>query len=357
MYYVSRRGFLRTLVAASTLSLAAGALGACAGDIQPSGSVPGSTVSSARAAEPSASPAARPGESKADPTALPSSVTTEMEVRLVPSPTPAALPHIAVVKGNDAASITEAAITAIGGIERFVKPGKSVIIKPNICRAAKPEVGATTTPEVVGKLVELSRKAGASSVRVMDLGWAGESQYYQMTGIEAAVKAAGGQMLLMDGRTGYVKTPIPKGRALKEYEIFSEALKTDVLINVPIAKNHSMSILTLGIKNLMGLVKDRPSIHANFAQRLPDLFSVLTPTLTVIDATRVMIANGPTGGRLEDLLVMNTVIASPDTVAADAYATRFWGLKPKEIPYIRTAAEMGLGSIDLQHLRIAELQV
>lgn len=208
---LGRRQFLRRFAGAGTIMVALGALEACAGASQASGPTSSSTPSQA-----AQSPAAEP----------PPTVADAAKARPSPQPTPASLPDVVVVKGEGPGAVTEAAITAIGGIDRFVKPGNGVI-----------------------------------------------------------------------------------------------------------------------------------STHSNFTQRLPDLLSVLTPTLTVIDATRVMIGNGPAGGRPDDLLVMNTVVVSTDTVAADAYATRFWGLKPKEVPHIKTAAEMGLGVMDVKKLRVAELEV
>jgi uncharacterized protein (DUF362 family) len=142
---------------------------------------------------------------------------------------------------------------------------------------------------------------------------------------------------------------------LKNTKIFGGVLDADVLINVPIAKHHSLSVLTLGTKNLMGLIQDRPMIHQNLGQRMADLTSLFRPTLTVIDAVRILMANGPTGGRLDDVKQMDTVIVSPDIVAADSYATTLFGKRPEDIPSIPTAAAMGLGRIDWQNLKLEEI--
>jgi uncharacterized protein (DUF362 family) len=144
---------------------------------------------------------------------------------------------------------------------------------------------------------------------------------------------------------------------IDRWEIYDDVLKADVLINVPVAKHHSLARLTLGMKNLMGVIKNRDPIHHNMGQRLADLTSRIHPILTVIDAVRILRDHGPTGGNLEDVQAMNTIIASPDIVAADSYAASLFGLKPDELHYIVAGAAMGLGRSDLENLKIEEVTV
>jgi uncharacterized protein (DUF362 family) len=139
--------------------------------------------------------------------------------------------------------------------------------------------------------------------------------------------------------------------------VFEDVIKADTIINVPIAKTHGLSRLTLGLKNLMGTVRDRPVLHAHMSQNLADLASLVRPELTVIDAVRIMVSNGPTGGSLDDVKKLDTVIASPDIVAADSYGATLFGLKPDDLPFVVMAADKGLGRKDLQNLRIEEIQV
>jgi len=181
-------------------------------------------------------------------------------------------------------------------------------------------------------------------------------QAYQRSGIGEAVLAAGGQMEVM-ARMKYRNTPIPDGKDIRSWLVYQDALDADVLINVPIAKTHGLSRLTLGMKNLMGLILNPGSFHSSLAQRVADLTSLLRPKLTVIDAVRILTANGPTGGNLKDVKLTNTVIASADPVAADAWAATLFNLTGRDIPIIRAAAEMGLGTMDLKSIRIEELSV
>jgi uncharacterized protein (DUF362 family) len=265
--------------------------------------------------------------------------------------------YLAVARGKSPAEITQQAIAALGGIERFVRSGDDVIIKPNICVAYHTyEYAATTNPEVVATLVSLCLEAGAKKVRVMDYPFGGSAKdAYARSGIEETVIAAGGQMEQM-ARMKYKTTPIPEGRDLKEWSVYQDVLEADVFINVPIAKHHNLARLTLSMKNLLGVVLDRSQYHRNLGQRLADLTSLVYPTLTVVDAVRILVDHGPTGGSLDDVKQLDTVIASHDPVAADSYAATLFGLTGADIAYIKAAAEMGLGEMDLSSLQIEEIQ-
>ncbi|MFO7622905.1 MAG: DUF362 domain-containing protein [Anaerolineales bacterium] len=272
------------------------------------------------------------------------------------TPLPASAPDLVVARGSDPETIVRRALAAFGGMQNFVPRNASVIIKPNICVSYHTyEYAATTNPWVVAALVKLCLEAGARSVQVMDLPFGGSQQEaYARSGIAEQVDAAGGEMVHMSSLK-YVSADIPQGKDLKKVKIFGDVQKADVLINVPIAKHHGLARLTLGMKNLMGLIKDRPSMHSNLGQRLADLTSLFQPTLTVVDAVNILMANGPSGGNLNDVKPMDTVIASPDIVAADSYATSLFGLRPEDIAYIPAAAAMGLGRSDLHNLSIEEI--
>jgi uncharacterized protein (DUF362 family) len=342
---LTRRELLRLMAAGG----AAAVLAACTNQT-PTPRLP------TRAPLPTQPPAAKPGPTE---TASQPSATA-----VPPTSEPAGQPlktnggtYLAVARGADPTAITKAAVAALGGIETFVKKGADVIIKPNICVAYHSyEYAATTNPQVVAALVALCLGAGAKRVRVMDFPFGGTcDQAYKATGIEDAVKAAGGEMHPVN-YAKFVTTDIPNGRDLKSYMIYEEALKS-VVINVPIAKHHSLARLTLGGKNMMGLIMDRDSIHGNMGQRIADLLSVIKPAFTLVDAVRILMDNGPTGGDLNDVKLTNTVIASADTVAADAYATTLFGLKGEDISYIGAAAKMGLGTMDLSAIKKEEINL
>jgi uncharacterized protein (DUF362 family) len=283
----------------------------------------------------------------------------QTEAPAEPEPTAVSWPDLAVARGgDDPALLVERALAALGGMTRFVPRDSSVLIKPNICVAYHTyEYAATTNPWVVGALVRLALEAGARKVSVLDYGFGGSpEQAYAKSGIQDQVLAAGGEILPVS-RLQFLSTEIPQGLDLRSADIHDAALHSDVVINVPIAKHHGLARLTLGMKNLMGVILDRQAIHRNMGQRLADLTSRIRPALTVIDAVRILTDNGPTGGSLDDVQKLDTVIASPDIVAADAYGATLFGLQPSDLSYIAAGAAMGLGRSDLASLRIEEIPV
>jgi uncharacterized protein (DUF362 family) len=282
--------------------------------------------------------------------------TGSVTQRQAPAPT-GNQAYLAVARGGDPAAIVKAALASLGGIERFVKPGQDVIIKPNICvDYYSPEYAVTTNPAVVATLVALCLGAGAKRVRVMDSPFAGISpgSAYAASGIEEAVKAAGGMMEVMSP-IKFIKTDIPQGKSITAWKIYQDVLETDVLINVPIAKSHSLARLTLGSKNLLGVVSDPNQIHSALGQRVADLVSVICPSLTVVDAFRILVDHGPTGGSLNDVRQTNTVIASHDIIAADAYSATLFDLTGADIPATKIGAAMGLGTLDLSSVKVEEV--
>jgi len=278
--------------------------------------------------------------------------------RTLPLPSPANRPYVAVARGEEVDTVVRTSITALGGMDRFVKKGNDVIIKPNICNAGNTwEYASTTNPHVVASLVALCLEAGAERVRVMDQPFAGTpDKGYERSGISEMVKSAGGEMEIMSPMK-FRDFEIPDGLDIREWSVYTDCLETDVLINVPIAKHHALARLTLGMKNLMGIIENRPQFHFNLGQRIADLSSLVYPDLTVIDAIRILKNHGPTGGDLADVEQTNTIIASHDMIAADSFATRLFGLNPGDIPSLRSAEKMRLGVTDLTTVEVAEISV
>ena len=266
--------------------------------------------------------------------------------------------YLSVARGVNPAAITEAAVHALGGMKRFVAKGADVIVKPNICVAYHgPEYAATTNPIVVAALVRLCLQAGAKRVRVMDTPFGGTAESaYERSGIGPAVRQAGGQMEIMSP-VKFATAPIPEGLDISEWDVYQDILNADLVINVPIAKHHSLARLTLGAKNLLGVITRANQIHRNLGQRVADLTSLVRPGLTVIDAVRILVDHGPTGGSLNDVKETNTVIASHDIVAADSWGATLFGLTGADISYVKAASEMGLGTMDLGSIKIAEIDV
>ena len=259
---------------------------------------------------------------------------------------------LAVAKGASASSNVKRAVAAVGGMRRFVHAGDTVVIKPNICAARAPRYAATTNPQVVATLVLLARAAGAGKVLVMDNPIDNApTAAYSASGIAAAVNAAGGSMRFMSS-SGYRKYPL--GGSLGSFPLYADIVNANVLINVPIVKQHGSTGLTLAGKNMMGATYDRGLMHnVGLSQSIALVNARLRPALTVVDAMRILLRNGPTGGSLADVKVKNTVLACTDWVAADTYAaSHVFAMPVGNVPYIKAAANMHLGTMDLTTVSI-----
>jgi len=269
-------------------------------------------------------------------------------------------PEAAVVTGASYGAVVREALSMLGGMGAFVDKGSKVVIKPNIGWDRSPEQGANTHPLVVRALAEMALEAGAAEVKVFDRTCNERRRCYVNSGIQEILEDVGDKRLRLehiDDRK-FVDVDIKRGKSLKRWQIYKDALDADCYINVPVAKNHGLSRLTLGLKNSMGVIGgNRGSLHFDISQKLADLATVLRPTLTVVDATRMLLANGPQGGRLSDVKVADTIIASRDPVAADALATTLFGLRPEEIGSTVAAYKMGLGEMNVDDMRIIKGRV
>jgi len=261
-------------------------------------------------------------------------------------------PVLSISEGKDHAATTINAINALGGIQRFVKKGDVVVVKPNIGWDRKPEYAANTNPIVVRAIVEACINAGAKKVKVFDNTCNDPRRCYQNSGMNSALKGIKGVELKFMEDERYKNVRL-NGVALKEWELYDEALSANVLINVPVAKHHSLTRLTLALKNMMGIMGgNRGYIHRNIEESLSDINKVVKSHLVIIDATRILLNHGPQGGSLSDVKVLDRVIASTDIVAADAYATTLFDLKPQDIATTVTAYKRNLGEMNLNKIKV-----
>jgi uncharacterized protein (DUF362 family) len=267
-------------------------------------------------------------------------------------------PLVAVTEGTDYGALVSKVLGPLGGLQNFVKKGQKVVIKPNIGWDRTPEQGANTHPEVIKALARLALDVGASQVLVFDRPCNEERRCYTNSGIKKAVESLGDRRVTcpyLDNRK-FVPVRVAKGKSIHEWDFYKEALEADCYINVPVAKHHSSAGLSLGLKNIMGVLGgNRSKIHFTMGQALADLNTVLKPALTITDATRLLLRNGPQGGDVKDVKVLNTLIASTDIVAIDAYATTLFNMKPQEIESTQAAYHMGLGEMDLKKIKIAKI--
>lgn len=266
-------------------------------------------------------------------------------------------PDVMVARNGSPAELVRAVVDGLGGMSRFVSKGDVVVVKPNMGWDRRPEQAADTNPEVVAEVVRLCYEAGAKEVLVFDRTCNRARRCYLRSGIQKAAKAAGAKVTYTH-ENKFKDVAIPQGEMLKSWPFYKDVLEADVFINVPIAKHHAMAGLTIGLKNIMGVIGgDRGKIHNHFPVKLADLNLVVKPQLTIVDAYRILVANGPQGGNLRDVRMPKVAIASVDRVAADAYAATLFGMKGTDLPYLVEAHRRGFGEIDLARVSVKEVDL
>lgn len=280
-----------------------------------------------------------------------------------PSPAaPAAPPRkrsvLVAVREGERAAMLDRALAELGGIGAFVKPGQTVVVKPNIGWDVPPARGGNTHPELVSRLVTLCLGAGAKSVSVFDNPCDQWQRAYATSGIGPAAEAAGARVVNGKDESLYREIEIPRGVKLHRAKVHSLVLDSDVLLNVPVLKHHSGALMTAALKNLMGVVWDRRYYHNNdMHQCIADLATVVRPALNILDAYHPMVRNGPRGRSDSDTVLMRTLLASTDPVALDAAAAKLLGHEPSAVRHVQLAADLGLGSIDLGAVDIRRIQL
>jgi len=266
--------------------------------------------------------------------------------------------HDLVVISGEPTAATRKTLEALGGISRFVKKGHRVILKPNMSFARTPDFGATTHPQVVAAVAEACIQAGAGKVIVLDHTLHRPELCLERTGIREACKnIPRTHVSTFQERKFFKEIKIPQGKVLDRVEVIQEVLESDLLINLPVAKSHSATGISFGIKGLMGLIWDRESFHSrlNINQALADLSTVIKPQLTILDATRALTSGGPGGpGEVKRL---NLIIAGTDPVAVDAFGVTIapWygqNFKGRQVEHLLVAHQRGLGKIDTDQLKI-----
>lgn len=262
-------------------------------------------------------------------------------------------PAVAVASSGTVMQKVKSAIDKLGGIGRFVKKGAKVVIKPNGAWACPPQWAANTHPLILDALIKLCREAGAGSVNVIEHTCDNAKIAFQQNGLEDICKKNGIQIIDAGAPHYYRPVNVPKGKNLKATNVLSMLLDADCYINAPVVKVHGGATVSLGMKNHMGAVEDRAFWHMNnLHQCIADACTVLKPHLNVLDATRILLTNGPRGpGKVEK---PGKIIASTDIVAGDAYAATLLGYKPEQIGHIAMAAQMGIGVMDLKKIRLIQ---
>lgn len=257
---------------------------------------------------------------------------------------------------KNAKAMIEKTMEALGGMGRFVKKGDAVWIKPNMAWDRTPEQAANTNPVLVAALVKMCFDAGAKSVKVGDMTCNEAVKSYPNSGIEAAAKAAGAEVVYLDENR--FKEYDLAGVRLQKWPLYPDIVESDIVINVPIVKHHSIATMTLCMKNYMGVIGgNRGQWHQDMPTCLCDITKFMKPKLCIVDATRILTAHGPTGGDLADVKRLDTIAAGTDIVALDAFGAELLGHKPEDITSVAAGAKAGLGQIDYRKLALREIEV
>jgi uncharacterized protein (DUF362 family) len=266
-------------------------------------------------------------------------------------PADAALPEMAVVQGDDPAHLVQRAIQELGGIRRFIWRGDVVVIKPNAAWDRTADQAANTNPQVVAEVSRLCLEAGARRAIVTDVSINDPRSCFARSGIAAAARAAGADVILAEDRL--FREVDLRGEVLNSWPVLEPFLSADKMINLPVAKHHSLTGASLGMKNWYGILGGaRQRLHQHIHESLVDLADFMRPTLTIIDAYRVLLRNGPSGGSLADVALKKTLIAGTDPVMLDAYAAKaYWDLEWNTLRYLKLASQRNLGTVSFETAR------
>jgi uncharacterized protein (DUF362 family) len=274
----------------------------------------------------------------------------------------AAASELVIASKGTPTQLLRAAMTAIGGMGRFVKKGQRVVIKANIAWARTPDQACTNDPELLYELIKMCYGAGAKKVAVWDHTCDNYQFAFARSGLKSVSQKAGADIFSGHGRNVYKTVEIQKGKKLRKAEMLKDVLEADSFINFPLPKQHFATELTLSLKNMMGTIWDMEELHSiDLHQCIADINTVRKPNLVVVDAIRILTTNGPKGpGKTEDI---GQVIVSPDSVAADSYAAAFFKhpktgkpFKPDQVKFIQHAYDMGLGEMDLSRVQVKKVK-
>lgn len=270
---------------------------------------------------------------------------------------------LVAVLGGEPAAMFKKAIAEIGGMGRFVKKGQKVVVKPNIGWDRSPELAANTNPELVSAIIRECFAAGAREVVVFDHTCDDWRKCYKNSGIEDAVKNAGGKMMPAHEESYYREVQLPQGVNLKSTKIHQAILDSDVWINVPVLKMHGGAKMSVSLKNLMGIVWDRRFFHShNLQQCIADCNTLpKKAVLNIVDAYRVIKAHGPQGRSAADVALAKGLFLSTDSVAVDTAAIRFYNqienMDLAAVEHVGKAEALRVGTTRLESLSVKRIKI
>jgi len=265
-------------------------------------------------------------------------------------------PPLVIVENGSPEQLVDAAMKELGGMQRFISRGDVVVLKPNIGWDRVPQQAANTNPDLVKRVAELCFDAGAKKVIVTDVSCNDPRRCFQRSGIQASALSVGAEVILPEDHR--FRNHRLGGVVLDVWPVFTPILETDKIINLPIVKHHNLSRATLGLKNWYGIIGGRRNqLHQNIDVGIADLANFMRPTLTILDAYRILISNGPQGGNLDDVRTVKMLAAGTDPVAVDSFGATLLGIDIGGLPHLNAAAARGLGEIDFTGLDVRNIRL
>jgi len=253
---------------------------------------------------------------------------------------------LVVCSNSDPAKAVDKALDAHGGLSGIVKSGDRVYVKANFSWAKPAGQGACNHPDVLVRIMQRCKDAGAARVIAIDNTIDNGQLCLNRSGIKAALDSAGFSAVVLGGEGSFEERKIKCG-SLSSVMVTKVLRDADVFISAPVVKSHGTTVMSAGLKNLMGIIYGRGEFHSPgpLDQCIVDLAGVMRPDLVIGDAYRVLKTGGPGGPG--EVIHPNEVIVSDDPVAADTYAATLLGLKPEDVEHVRLAAAAGLGKADI----------
>jgi len=264
---------------------------------------------------------------------------------------------ICIARGDERTEIIRQAFAALGGMAKFVQPGERVLIKVNAAFASPPSLGATTHPEMIEAVTALCLEAGAAKVIVTDNPINDPASCFALTGIDAAARRAGAQVVLPRDSL-FQRYSLAGGRLIRKWPVlYGPLAQVDRVIGLAPVKDHHRSGASMTLKNWYGLLGGRRNIfHQDVHTIIQELSAMIRPTVVILDGVQAMLTNGPTGGSLSDLKPTGTVVVSTDPVAADAAGAALLNKRPEDLPFIAKAEAVGAGTADYRSIDFTEIQ-
>jgi uncharacterized protein (DUF362 family) len=265
-------------------------------------------------------------------------------------------PLVVKVEGDSPYAITKKAVEALGGMGKFIAKQDIVMIKPNIGWNRTVEQAVNTNPEVIKAVIEMVLNAGAKKVIVMDHTCHKPEDTYSRSGIGAMAEATGAEVRYADDNRLVIHDF--KGESVTRWPVYKDFLDVDKFINVPILKHHGSAGLTIAMKNLYGILGgNRGKLHRNMGTSIADMAHGFKTTLNIVDAYRILKRNGPTGGRISDVELKKTVIASPYILETDVVAVTVFGAEPMKYEFIQSAAQRNMGQSDIGKINLKTFKI